>query len=825
VETAPQIIASWSIAAIPHDPLIVGAKVTGLLRVPRNWVPPFIVMTAAFYRSIRRNGVAEALGMLTGTEQLLIYDFLKRMSELQRRVLVRSNGPGEDLRSRGAFQSLVIHPTLENLTEAIAQVVRVADPTPMYPVLQEAIEPGVLGHMSNERRVSPKRTRWLVEGLDGASSNMLEARRRDQSESLEAASEKQVLQRLRGVASSLGDQEPSHFHCEWVWSGRRVWIVQVDPAPVQPSDKGIDEYLQGTDVKIPRFSPTRDMVHFSDDSTSQWSKLDRPKMFRSLGMPVADVFVISGVNWCSDRMREQLERDVAAMCRVAPVVVRCDVSKLAGATEILLPTSPSTQNAQVLFAFMDRVAEQFAAKGLSVEMWAFLLAFLVPARASAMAHARPKAERVRVDAIWGYPDGLSFFAHDSWFYYPADRNVTELRRYKGTCLLPSEAGWTPALIGPPYDWHGALDENEVKTIAAWALELANKLDSEIQLMALAKIGDATGSASCLPWHYTTWEVPQYTESLRMLPPISTIRIVTSKDDLDRFRHVAPRNTVRGYYIRPDAPLLRDNAFLEDVASLARMHDRPLYFEGSVLGHAYYVMARAGATVIPVNEDEPEEAGKQYNKLVRDNIPMVIRRAGGLARVRHVSAAEARSLLKQKLIEEAFEVRNSGDSALADELADVLEVVEALREYASLTAEQLERVRQEKRKKRGGFDQAVYLESTTLRPLRFPSDANGRLPLFGSDEMSPRARGSSPGGEQIVEGSLENGKYLARFLVSLIPPVDGIERSQSFSLGSLAATVDVTYGNTIVEVSISPSQPPSPPNQLALFPNDMEEVPS
>lgn len=138
---------------------------------------------------------------------------------------------------------------------------------------------------------------------------------------------------------------------------------------------------------------------------------------------------------------------------------------------------------------MDEVATRFATMSVAPDDWAFLPAFLVPARASAMVHARPKAERVRVDANWGFPDGLSFFPHDSWFYYPAEGRTSERRRFKGVCLMPDESGWIPRTIGSPFDWDAVLDESEVKTLAKWALQLADHLSSEVQLMALARIGN------------------------------------------------------------------------------------------------------------------------------------------------------------------------------------------------------------------------------------------------------------------------------------------------------------------------------------------------
>ena len=137
---------------------------------------------------------------------------------------------------------------------------------------------------------------------------------------------------------------------------------------------------------------------------------------------------------------------------------------------------------------------------------------------------------------------------------------------------------------------------------------------------------------------------------------------------------------------------------------------------------------------------PIVIGKAYYKLVRDLIPIVIQQAGGLARVRHVLRSEANALLAQKLIEEAFEVRSALDEELIEELADILEVVDAIRSHAGINKAALERLREEKAREAGGFDQLIYLEETGVQPLKVQGDTEGHLPLFSDEAVLPSARG-------------------------------------------------------------------------------------
>ena len=76
----------------------------------------------------------------------------------------------------------------------------------------------------------------------------------------------------------------------------------------------------------------------------------------------------------------------------------------------------------------------------------------------------------------------------------------------------------------------------------------------------------------------------------------------SRNDLYRLQATANSGEkVDGFLIYPDADLLRDKEFLSEAATWAAEANIPIYFEGSLLGHAYYKMAETGAVVIPLSE--------------------------------------------------------------------------------------------------------------------------------------------------------------------------------------------------------------------------------
>ena len=99
----------------------------------------------------------------------------------------------------------------------------------------------------------------------------------------------------------------------------------------------------------------------------------------------------------------------------------------------------------------------------------------------------------------------------------------------------------------------------------------------------------------------------------------------------------------------------------------------------------------------------------YNKLVRDNIPDIIKSRGGEPITHILDDNEYKLELEKKLLEEANEVINSSGKDRIEELADLLEVMYALMELEDATLDDVQVVREEKASKRGAFTKKLYLE--------------------------------------------------------------------------------------------------------------------
>lgn len=100
---------------------------------------------------------------------------------------------------------------------------------------------------------------------------------------------------------------------------------------------------------------------------------------------------------------------------------------------------------------------------------------------------------------------------------------------------------------------------------------------------------------------------------------------------------------------------------------------------------------------------------EYHKLVRDGIPALIASKGLVCTTKIMDTPQYIVELRAKLMEEAEEyLREKNDASALEELADLLEVIRALAEVHGGDSNTLERIRNEKAERRGGFKDRILL---------------------------------------------------------------------------------------------------------------------
>lgn len=95
---------------------------------------------------------------------------------------------------------------------------------------------------------------------------------------------------------------------------------------------------------------------------------------------------------------------------------------------------------------------------------------------------------------------------------------------------------------------------------------------------------------------------------------------------------------------------------------------------------------------------------QYNKLVRDKIPQILDTKSVVYEKRTATEEEYKTELIKKLREELEEFEVAAD---VEELADIMEVVEALKLFPEYS--DAEEVRIKKKEERGGFEERVIIK--------------------------------------------------------------------------------------------------------------------
>ncbi len=99
---------------------------------------------------------------------------------------------------------------------------------------------------------------------------------------------------------------------------------------------------------------------------------------------------------------------------------------------------------------------------------------------------------------------------------------------------------------------------------------------------------------------------------------------------------------------------------------------------------------------------------KYNKLVRDNIPEIIEKKGGTPIIHIAGDEEYWQKIKEKLQEEVDEFM---EDVNMEELADILEVIDAICEHKGFDKSELNAIKEKKAKERGGFKKRIILDES------------------------------------------------------------------------------------------------------------------
>lgn len=101
--------------------------------------------------------------------------------------------------------------------------------------------------------------------------------------------------------------------------------------------------------------------------------------------------------------------------------------------------------------------------------------------------------------------------------------------------------------------------------------------------------------------------------------------------------------------------------------------------------------------------------KEHYKLVRDNIPDILKEKGIKCNFHIATTDEFEKELYNKLIEELNEFI---EEPCTEELADMLEVIDSIRKFHNFNLDELKTVKKIKKIERGGFSDRIILDTTS-----------------------------------------------------------------------------------------------------------------
>lgn len=122
-----------------------------------------------------------------------------------------------------------------------------------------------------------------------------------------------------------------------------------------------------------------------------------------------------------------------------------------------------------------------------------------------------------------------------------------------------------------------------------------------------------------------------------------------------------------------------------------------------------------------------------DKLVRDGIIKMMQDSGVKVNYEVLSGENLIKELKIKLVEEANEVLETNTKEdLAEEIGDILEVIDGLIKFANLDRGEISKIKEKKKEKRGGFDEKfkthfVEIEEDNIESINYYTTRPNQYP--------------------------------------------------------------------------------------------------
>ena len=724
------------------QPERVGEKAFGLASLPSKWTLPFFVVSDAMLKTYK---TCKALKMLedswgNGIIKAAEACGIKRGDE----IIVRSNAGTEGLSDRGKYISaegkLEAWPKLikDCFDDLVAQECEHDIFMPL--IIQKKVTPLLRGHVSNERRVAEEIRDWRGEFEITPPQVFAISIRKWRSEinvnnfidtPLNCSSDS-VIQTALLIPCTWATNQKLRIHFEWIFDGDYIYLVQAD---VDTPSAGVDPHKivfhnsiqeKNIDSVFPRCMHLLTEADYS--KYSGYSKVQNPLLYQKLGLTIAPLYILDDAQTLNQLYKgtisKELESDLKFLTQKS-LIIRTDINTSEKNERQLLPRTSEIRNLDAAKQWLK--TEYKKLKDDTSYNIIFIFHNFIPAFSSAFAYAGPNEKDVKIEALWGVPEGLYYYSHDKYVVDTKAINIkrtdidafeiTSFKNYKKYFVHPMPDGnWEVQTLANPYDWKGSIPEDSwVKEIAYTTRLIADTEGKSVSVMWFVGVCSDKYNCNVFPWYHEEYKYKETKTTPRNKLSFERTLTIHTLTDLEGVETKLQKGygTIKNILVQPtDAQILRDKKIIDRIGEVAQALGANIILEGGILSHAYYQLLRTGAKVEVRNPFEKAQS-ISFNKLVRDKIPQKIKNNGEEVVTAQIENDILLQLLKRKLVEEALEVFDSSDrDDISAEIADVLEVLDGIKTQMGISQEEIQEKKEQKKEKAGGFEKGVYLKRTS-----------------------------------------------------------------------------------------------------------------
>jgi len=637
---------------------LVGQKAVGLTSIPLAWTLPFVVVTGDIFDNYLNTGIKERENLVKRlcSKIVSLSNYLDITDNDN--IIVRSSACTEGLNERGKFYSVPgnLSELFKPLNTCLSQLASDTETSKIkIPLIiqKHAVPITTIGHLSNERRCSKEKRDWEGElekqrmiypfrlPLRNWTHEIPVEKYLDKTLNCRLSSD--LLEKLK-IPASWATKQKLRLHFEWVWNGEKIFIVQADQ-DLENLGKDPTRIYEGITYNNILFKP-KCLEIISEEHAQKFNKVKNVFTYQKLGLYTANLYILDNEKLIKDLSNDKIAKglvdDIKKLVK-APLIIRTDLMSDGYAEKQMLPRTEGISDYIEAIKWLTDIAKKLLKEHKKI---AFIFHNFIPASASAFAYAEPKNKIVRIEALWGLPEGLYYYSHDK---YIVDTNsvkteniekksikITKKIHFKKSFVVPNEKNdWIVESLGNPYDWKETINNIDLlKKIGIESRKIADKENKSVSIMWFIDADVGNNRRESFPWYHEAVDPSRFDVKFtqrRKYPLDKTIKIETSKDIIKLQEESSkPRTNIRRVLVHlQEEKLIREKNTLKIIGEICQKIGAVIVLEGGILSHAYYQLTTTNAIVEVVNTFKDYDDKREFNKLIRDKVSKKIEDSGDL----------------------------------------------------------------------------------------------------------------------------------------------------------------------------------------------------